>query len=435
MKKDDFLGKLGNSLGNIPEEEKKDILYDYEEHFRIGSENGKSEEEIAELLGDPVGIAKQYDLGKKENLSSKKINRRTVSIISIITAVAFIAVFILCSNWNKLLGNNTDSLQKNIVSSNTPVVNSSGDSNKSASANQSTGSSKESSTNVDEDKKLKLDGIKQLNIYSPCYPVKIIVQSRNDAEAKFYGNINISSGNSGQNGAKPELQVESQGDTGDIKIVSSDNQSNTIYNSDIKLDIYLPENYSHNLTINTESASINADKLCVDELNAESKSGSIELSNIKANGVVLKNSSGVLKLSNAVIKNQLNEENTSGNITGDSVTADSAKLKITSGNIDFKNFSGDINSYNTSGDTQIEYSKFNNVVQVNSVSGNIKINFPVSAAFSIHAVTKSGSISNQINEIKESKADEKELDGILNNGDKSVTITTISGNIELYKKN
>jgi uncharacterized membrane protein len=59
MNKKEFLGRLSELIIDIPEEEKKDILFDYEEHFRIGLEKGRKEEEIAASLGDPKIIAKQ----------------------------------------------------------------------------------------------------------------------------------------------------------------------------------------------------------------------------------------------------------------------------------------------------------------------------------------------------------------------------------------
>jgi uncharacterized membrane protein len=59
MNKKEFLGRLSELIKDIPEEEKKDILFDYEEHFRIGLEKGRKEEEIAASLGDPKAIAKQ----------------------------------------------------------------------------------------------------------------------------------------------------------------------------------------------------------------------------------------------------------------------------------------------------------------------------------------------------------------------------------------
>lgn len=61
MNKEDFLKELERHLEGFSEEEKKEILYDYEEHFRIGFDNGKTEAELIEELGDPLSIANQYN--------------------------------------------------------------------------------------------------------------------------------------------------------------------------------------------------------------------------------------------------------------------------------------------------------------------------------------------------------------------------------------
>lgn len=60
MNKDQFLETLERLLGKMSLEEKKDILYDYEEHINLGLEVGNSEEEIIKSLGDPSQIAKLY---------------------------------------------------------------------------------------------------------------------------------------------------------------------------------------------------------------------------------------------------------------------------------------------------------------------------------------------------------------------------------------
>lgn len=59
MTKDEFLKQLRSNLVEIPEMEWKDILYDYEEHFQIGTEIGKTEDEISSSLGSPHSIAKE----------------------------------------------------------------------------------------------------------------------------------------------------------------------------------------------------------------------------------------------------------------------------------------------------------------------------------------------------------------------------------------
>jgi uncharacterized membrane protein len=74
MNKAEFIDLLDKSLKGITYEEKREIIYDYEEHFSVGLEQGKTEDEIAKDLGDPKTIAKQfrnnYMIVKAENNKS-----------------------------------------------------------------------------------------------------------------------------------------------------------------------------------------------------------------------------------------------------------------------------------------------------------------------------------------------------------------------------
>jgi uncharacterized membrane protein len=88
LNKNEYLKALGNLLAGLPEEEKNDILYDYEEHFRIGTENGKSEEEIASSLGDVRAIAKQYKANftiqqAQENASASNIFKAVLATVGL----------------------------------------------------------------------------------------------------------------------------------------------------------------------------------------------------------------------------------------------------------------------------------------------------------------------------------------------------------------
>lgn len=70
MNEKQFLMKLNNAIKGLPSDERQDILNDYEEHFSMGKEEGKTEEEIAAALGIPNKIAKEllamYHLEKAE---------------------------------------------------------------------------------------------------------------------------------------------------------------------------------------------------------------------------------------------------------------------------------------------------------------------------------------------------------------------------------
>ena len=60
MNKKEFLHRMSKYLGNVPREDEQDIMSDFEEHFEMGKKEGRSEEELAESLGDPRTIAKQF---------------------------------------------------------------------------------------------------------------------------------------------------------------------------------------------------------------------------------------------------------------------------------------------------------------------------------------------------------------------------------------
>lgn len=71
MNKVEFLRRLSKALDNLPAVEKNDILFDYEEHFNIGMEAGRTEEEIAQSLGDPYILSKQINVNYMINKAEK----------------------------------------------------------------------------------------------------------------------------------------------------------------------------------------------------------------------------------------------------------------------------------------------------------------------------------------------------------------------------
>ena len=60
MTKKEYIEALDQYLVTMSASEKADILSDYEEHFRVGLENGKTESQIAASLGSPYDVANQF---------------------------------------------------------------------------------------------------------------------------------------------------------------------------------------------------------------------------------------------------------------------------------------------------------------------------------------------------------------------------------------
>lgn len=60
MTKFEFLQQLYDHLSALPSSERDDIIADFEEHFQVGEEQGKSEDQICAELGNPYACALQY---------------------------------------------------------------------------------------------------------------------------------------------------------------------------------------------------------------------------------------------------------------------------------------------------------------------------------------------------------------------------------------
>ncbi|WLD92761.1 HAAS domain-containing protein [Alkalihalobacillus sp. AL-G] len=88
MTRSEFLNELERLLHELPESERKEILFDYNEHFEIGKEEGKSQHEVSESLGNPRTIAKELKADfrinqAKENQSVSNISKAVIATLSL----------------------------------------------------------------------------------------------------------------------------------------------------------------------------------------------------------------------------------------------------------------------------------------------------------------------------------------------------------------
>jgi uncharacterized membrane protein len=91
MTKAQFLNTLRHRLGGMPPDEIDDIIVDYAAHFADGRAAGRSEEEIAKALGDPVRLARE--LRAEAGLRRWEEERSPASFFAVLFAfLALIAV-------------------------------------------------------------------------------------------------------------------------------------------------------------------------------------------------------------------------------------------------------------------------------------------------------------------------------------------------------
>jgi len=75
MNKKEFLNSLSKYLRGIPGDEEQDIISDFEEHFEMGKKEGRTEENIAESLGNPKALANQL----KASIMADRAERETTA--------------------------------------------------------------------------------------------------------------------------------------------------------------------------------------------------------------------------------------------------------------------------------------------------------------------------------------------------------------------
>jgi uncharacterized membrane protein len=99
MNRQQFVTELKKGLGAMPESEKREILADYEEHFRMAAADGRSEEAAAQALGNPRVIGRSYRIdamleGSKEGgaAGARSIVRAVFASLSL---SLFNAIFVL----------------------------------------------------------------------------------------------------------------------------------------------------------------------------------------------------------------------------------------------------------------------------------------------------------------------------------------------------
>lgn len=100
MNRTEFLEKLETELNHKNVSDTADIIEEYEQHFAFKLADGYSEEEIAAKLGDPKGIAAQYDASQTAGNGGKMI----ITAIGLGIADFFFGIFcILMFAWEIVL--------------------------------------------------------------------------------------------------------------------------------------------------------------------------------------------------------------------------------------------------------------------------------------------------------------------------------------------
>ncbi|MBZ2174210.1 DUF4097 domain-containing protein [Schnuerera sp. xch1] len=259
--------------------------------------------------------------------------------------------------------------------------------------------------NVNQKKFESMDGINFIDIATPFINVNIIPEEREDIKIHYNGYL--------KSNYIPELETKRLGNILYITFKRNNSNSYSVSNSDIKLNIYIPNNYEDRIKVITSSGDINVSKLELSQLNLTTNSGDIIVKDVTLDTISTETSSG-----NQIIK---------------SITSTKSNLIASSGDINVYNFIGDMVVETSSGEIKLNYNEFNKDINATTSSGNVKIVLPESSQFNIDAYASSGNITTEfpVTIMDKQKCN---LTGKVGNSSNNIEIITSLGDIEIKNK-
>jgi uncharacterized membrane protein len=95
MTKAEWLKELENRIQRLPSHERADVMADYREHFEMGVEKGKSEEQICLALGSPRSVAQSISMNSlvEEARTASTIGGRGNALLRVLLLFLVLAPF------------------------------------------------------------------------------------------------------------------------------------------------------------------------------------------------------------------------------------------------------------------------------------------------------------------------------------------------------
>lgn len=229
-----------------------------------------------------------------------------------------------------------------------------------------------------------LNSINDIDIKAVSSEIKLIPVSGDNINIKFYGSSTKKNA--------PKLVTKEINDKLLIEIIHPTLFFNIGSLKDTQLDIEIPSKYHGELEIDTVSGDIFFKEF-------ELKKLDIDL--------------------------------ISGNIEGELFTSNNIYLESVSGDINLNQFMGALTTNTISGDVTLNYQKLNEDLDIETISGDVKIYLPINSDFYLDYETISGNINNQF-AINVDSSDRNGLQGKVGSGISDIDVDTVSGNLNIY---
>jgi len=258
---------------------------------------------------------------------------------------------------------------------------------------------------INDSKNFEPSEISSIEIDLVSDDLNIIPTTKGDITVHFYGEVST---NVKRN--LPQMVAYKTGDKLYVEITQSRNILVGINIRRTTVDIYVPQ-------------------IVLEEIDIELVSGDVIVNDLEAAEVMI--------------------DSTSGDIKVEDVRSQKIRIDSTSGDVAVRDYTGDIDISNTSGDVSLVYGTENEDIFVTTVSGDVfieqdavsemsigvtsgdvRITLPQDAAFYLDAGTISGEIKQDF-PIDIRSSSRRNLEGAVNDGTERIVIDTASGDITI----
>lgn len=249
--------------------------------------------------------------------------------------------------------------------------------------------SKKYSENINDEENFSIDSINEITVKTVSSDINVILTKDDTIRAHYHGKY------IGTLKKAPYLQGRKSGNTIKIEIKYPKMVIGYVsISNDAVLDIYLPEEYTEDISIDTVSGDLKAEEMKVNEFKFNAVSGGLDIEKLDTNKTTIE---GI------------------------------------SSNADIFEFVGDINGETVSGDLKIQFDEFSNDIDFNTVSGDVEIKLPSQPNFELIYNTVSGDIKNDY-PIKLESSKKTLIEGIVGSGENEIKVETVSGDLRLLEK-
>ncbi|WP_234122735.1 DUF4097 family beta strand repeat-containing protein [Clostridium hydrogenum] len=259
--------------------------------------------------------------------------------------------------------------------------------------------------NYHDSKTMQLDGIDEISIDLSAGNVKFNNEGTNAIKVKVDGTITSSSS------TKPQLKCYKQGGILYIELIRDHGIIFGDYSQNIDVNISLPTAYRNNMKIVSSAGDVDISGYEFKALNCKLSAGSLVMNNMSADKFTYKNYAGDLKADNLKTK--------------------SSEVRASAGKIQITGFTGDIEGNNSAGDTDIQYNKFNNNIDLTATAGQIELTLPKDSKFKLDAAASVGSIESNFSGINVSGEISKSASGEIGKSNNIIKLKNTAGNIKI----